>query len=59
MMPPIPHTVRDVAIDGEWAVTWGGDEFISKHHIAQGYVVFSTEDNLRKLGQCRQVRTPS
>ena len=57
LMPAIPHTVRDVAIGGEWAVSWGGDEFLSKHNVPHGYVVFGTEDNFRKLSQCRQVRT--
>ena len=58
LMPPIPHRVRDVEVEGEWAVSWAGDDFLSKHSIPNGYLVFGTEENFSKLAQCRQVRTP-
>lgn len=57
LMPPIPHRVEDVAVADEWALTWRGDDFLTKHNRPHGYLVFGTEENFDKLSQCRQVRT--
>ena len=56
VMPPIPHALQDVAVGGEWALSWGGDEFLSKHDHRHGFLVFATEDSVTKLQQCDQVR---
>lgn len=58
LMPPIPNNLEEVAVEGEWAESWGGEDFLSKHHGLHNFLVFGTEDNFRKLSQCRQVRTP-
>ena len=58
-MPPIPRTVQEVDVQGEWAATWGGDQFLSKNNRQHGYLVFTTDDNLDKLCHCDQVRTLS
>ena len=55
LMPPIPQTVEQVAVEGEWAMTWTGDQFLSKHNQEHGFLVFGTEDNFRRLGRCDQV----
>lgn len=58
-MPPIPNTVQEVDVEGEWAESWGGDNFLSKHNVVHGFLVFGTDTNFSKVSQCRQVRTPS
>ena len=52
-MPPIPHTLEDVAVDGEWAVSWGGDFFVSaqRHPRVPGF------RNWRKLQEAGAVPT--
>ena len=58
-MPPIPHNVEEVVIEGEWAQTWDGEPFLAKQNQRHGFLVFSTDENYIKLSQCTQVRTPS
>lgn len=55
LMPPIPNTIQEVAVEGEWAATWDGEDFLSKHHLQHGFLVFGTEQNFTRLGQCEQV----
>ena len=31
LTPPIPQNVQQVNVEGEWALSWGGQEFLSKH----------------------------
>lgn len=54
-MPPIPTNFQEVVVEGEWAETWRGDDFLSKHHEAHRFLLFTTEENLTKLAQCPQV----
>ena len=42
LMPPIPHTVEEVDVGGEWAASWGGDNFLSKHNHQHGFLLFGT-----------------
>ena len=55
MMPPVPQTIDEVVVDGEWAATWDGEDFLSKHHHQHGFLVFATEENYTRLAQCEQV----
>lgn len=57
LMPLIPNTLQEVAVEDEWAESWSGDNFLSKHSEVHGFLVFGTEANFQKLSQCRQVRT--
>ena len=57
LMPPIPNTVQEVAVAAEWGETWTGENYLSKHNQAHGFLLFGTDANFEKLSQCRQVRT--
>ncbi|KAK7884709.1 hypothetical protein WMY93_027832 [Mugilogobius chulae] len=54
-MPPIPNNFQQVAVEGQWAETWDGGLFLSKRNALHEFLVFTTEDNIRKLAQCRQI----
>lgn len=42
IIPSIPRTINDVAINGEWAMTWDNQQFLSKLDNNWGYIVFAT-----------------
>jgi hypothetical protein len=48
-MPPIPGSIDDVAINGEWCKTWKGRSFLSFIDNNLGVAVFTTKKLLRSL----------
>ena len=55
IVPPIPQTIVDVQIDGEWAHTLLGRRYLLSIDYHWGIVVFATNENLRLLARCRRV----
>ena len=55
IVPPIPQTIVDVQIDGEWARTLLGRRYLLSIDYHWGIVVFATNENLRLLARCRRV----
>ena len=54
-VPDIPATILDVAIQGQWAETWSGDEFLLYLDNIWGVAIFATEAYLRRLRKCTDV----
>lgn len=52
----MPHSLEEVNVEGSWAETWNGDDFLSKHDAINGFLIFATESNRRHLAECREVR---
>lgn len=48
--PPVPRTIADVNIQGEWAMTWTDKQHLSLVDNNWGIVVFMTAANIRLLG---------
>ena len=55
IVPPIPQTIVDVQIDGEWARTLLGRRYLLSIDYHWGIVVFAMNENLRLLATCRRV----
>ena len=55
LMPPIPQTVEEVVVEGEWAATWTGEQFLRKSSRRHGFLLFATDEHIRVLSQCDQV----
>ena len=51
LLPPNPHDIGEVVIEGEWAQTWrgGGVKFLSFINNNFGIAVFVTEEHIRLL----------
>ena len=54
LIPPIPQSINDVVVNGEWAQTWRGQNFLLDQDD-MGVLCFATEDDLRKLATCREI----
>ena len=48
-MPPIPQTIQDVDIQGQWAVTWKNERNLLHLDNQRGIVIFSTDEDLRRF----------
>jgi hypothetical protein len=53
MVPPVPHDLDEVFIEGEWRRTWQGEEFLSHIDNDWGILIYATDGNYRKLRRCR------
>ena len=51
-LPPLPATIEDVDINGPWAETWKGHNFLSHIDNAWGIVVFTTNRMTKALQRC-------
>ena len=54
-MPPIPQSIEDISILGDWAKTWGGEQFVLNQDNDWGNLLFATDENLRKLSKCATI----
>ena len=54
-IPAIPRRVDDVDIQGPWAETWQDERFLLNQDNDREILIFATDDDLRKLSQCRNV----
>jgi len=54
-IPPVPHSINEVDIQGRWKRTVDGRRFLSHHDNHWGIAVFTTADSLRCLGDCNDV----
>ena len=54
-MPPIPRTFRNLQIRGSWKKTLSGELFLLKNDCENSIVIFTTNENLRMLGECKNV----
>ena len=55
LLPPIPHAIEDVSINGEWGRTWAHRPFLSLLDNDWGISVFVTEANLKILQRCSTI----
>lgn len=55
LLPPIPHRIDDVDINGEWGRTWAHKPFLSKLDNDWGIAVFITDASLRILQRCKTI----
>ena len=49
LLPPNLHDIGEVVIEGEWAQTWRGRQFLSFINNNVGFAVFVTEEHIRLL----------
>ena len=42
-MPPIPQSIEDISILGDWAKTWGGEQFVLNQDNDWGHLHFVTK----------------
>ncbi|CAC5421144.1 unnamed protein product [Mytilus coruscus] len=54
-IPPVPHSINKVLIEGRWKRTKDGNEFLSHIDNNWGIAVFTTRQALLCLGQCNDV----
>lgn len=54
-IPPIPQTINDVNIPGQWRRTRNGERFCSLVDNNWGIAIFTTGNALRCLGQCTYI----
>ena len=52
LLPPIPHEIDEVVIEGDWCNTWTGHRFLSHQDNDWGILIFATENNYRRLARC-------
>jgi MULE transposase domain len=50
--PPLPQSIDDVDIQGEWTKSWSGRQFLRYQANDWGLVVFSSSKMIRILQQC-------
>ena len=50
--PPIPQTINDVAIVGQWQRTWNDKMFLMYIDNGWGVAMFATDRSLRILAAC-------
>jgi len=55
LIPDVPQTINEVVIEGDWAITWSGREFLSHLDNAWGVCIFATDKNFRRLSRCDTV----
>ena len=55
LLPPIPHDIDEVNIEGEWRETWNGDRFFRQKDGNWGNLIFATKANLKILEKCTTV----
>ena len=53
--PPVPHTIQDVAISGEWSRSWNDKNFLMHIDNGWGIAVFATDRSLRILSKCSTI----
>jgi len=53
-LPKLPKTLDDVKIEGEWAETCDGETFLMPNST-KDLVLFSTNDNLQRLSECKTI----
>ncbi|CAG2208063.1 unnamed protein product [Mytilus edulis] len=54
-IPPVPHSINDVLIEGRWKRTKDGQRFLSLIDNNWGIAIFTTRQALRCLGQCSDI----
>jgi hypothetical protein len=52
-VPPLPRTINDVDIDGEYAKTWKGRQFLTYQDNGCGIAVFMTTKMIKVLPDCQ------
>ena len=52
LLPPIPHEIDEVVIEGDWCNTWTGHRFLSHQDNDCGILIFATANNYRRLARC-------
>ena len=52
-LPPLPESIQDIALEGEWTTTLSGETFLL--HKDDKSLIFTTEQNLRLLSQSTTV----
>ena len=55
LLPPIPETIDNVLVEGEWTRTWRGRDFLSHQDNDWGILVFGTSRNFARLERCQDV----
>jgi len=55
ILPPIPHVIEDINLEGEWEQAWNGEPFLSHQDNAWGIIIFATRRNYIKLKQCDNI----
>lgn len=55
LLPPIPHSIDDVEINGEWGRTWSHRPFLSLLDNNWGILLFVTGANLKILQRCTTI----
>lgn len=53
--PPVPTTIQDVAITGEWSRTWHDKNFLTHIDNGWGVAIFATDKSLRILASCSTI----
>jgi hypothetical protein len=53
--PPVPRTIQDVAIAGEWTRTWHDKNFLMHIDNGWGVAIFATDKSLRILASCSTI----
>ena len=51
-LPPIPPNMAALNIQGEWAMTWVGAQFMMYFNRNEGVVLFATDEDCRLLQRC-------
>jgi MULE transposase domain len=54
-VPHIPRQLADVNVAGVWAKSWNDVRFLLHEDTTWGILVFSTDENLRFLNDCKDV----
>lgn len=49
-MPPLPQTINEIDLEGEWTLTDAGEQFLHKLDDGDPKVIFITEKNIELLG---------
>ena len=52
LMPRIPRDIQDVDVNGVWARTWSGQDYLLVEDNDRGHLIFATDDDLRILRRC-------
>ena len=55
LLPPIPHDIEDVSVEGEWEQTWSGHQFKCHQDNDWGILIFATDSNFKILRRCETI----
>lgn len=51
-LPPVPHDIDDVDVQGHWATSWRNKRFLLRQDNEWGILIFATDRNLRAFSDC-------